>query len=210
MKTFPILLALHLAPVLAAQEVSPGEAKLREALRNSMLQLRTAQTEKAELEAAHAISEAKVAELTAALEKITRQSMDDQAASRKTEAELNAKNEALQAEVNRLTESLAKWKEGYAKAEAFARAKEAERARLADEKSVLQARVRDHRSQNLQLHGTALEILKRYEEYSTGKALAAREPFTRITRARLETIVQDYKDKIDDNRIRPETAPAGQ
>lgn len=190
--------------MLSAQETSANELKLREALRSTMLQLRTVQTEQAELQAAHAQSEAKVSELSATLEKLTKQSADDQASSRKTAVDLTNKNETLEREVTRLEEALQKWKDGYAKAVEFARSKEADRSALADEKSVLQAKVRDHRAQNIELYSTATEILKRYEEFSTGRALSAREPFTGITRARLEVLVQDYKDEIEDRRIRPE------
>ncbi len=45
----------------------------------------------------------------------------------------------------------------------------------------------------------------RYEGYSLGKALAAREPFIGTTRVKVENLVQGYKDKILDNRI---AAPA--
>jgi hypothetical protein len=66
---------------------------------------------------------------------------------------------------------------------------------------VLQAKVRDHKSQNLELYRLASEILERYRSFSVGDALKAREPFTGITKARLESQVQDYRDKVEDARI---------
>ena len=47
-------------------------------------------------------------------------------------------------------------------------------------------------------------MLTRYEHFSLGDALTAREPFTRLTRVKIETLVQDYQDKLTDNKIKPE------
>ena len=52
-----LLLFLAIVPGLHAEAVSPAEAKLREALRNTMLQLRAVQADKATLQAAQAESD---------------------------------------------------------------------------------------------------------------------------------------------------------
>ena len=59
---------------LHAAEVNPAEAKLREGLKSTMLQLRTVQGEKAALETAKAELEQMNVELTAKLEALTKQS----------------------------------------------------------------------------------------------------------------------------------------
>jgi hypothetical protein len=46
--------------------------------------------------------------------------------------------------------------------------------------------------------------LTRYEKFGLGQALSAREPFTGITRVKLESQVQDYEDKIADQKVKPE------
>jgi hypothetical protein len=47
------------------------------------------------------------------------------------------------------------------------------------------------------------EILNRYSKFGFGEALAAREPFTGLTRTKLETLVQGYQDRLLDNVIKP-------
>jgi chromosome segregation ATPase len=205
---FSCLLPLA-APLHAAEPEDPNvaaNAKLREALRSTMLQLRTAQTETAKLQAEKTAADAKVAELTKKSDALAKQAAEDQALSKKKIEELTVGNDDLEKNVARLEETLAKWKDGYAKAAEVARAKETERAKLADEKSILQAKVRDHKTQNLELHRLANEILTRYEKFSVGDALKAREPFTGLTRAKLDSQIQDYRDKVEDARIPAEPA----
>ncbi|WP_035612884.1 hypothetical protein [Haloferula sp. BvORR071] len=196
--------------VHGAEEADPqaaANAKLREALKSNMLQLRTAQTDLATEQAAKTAAEAKVAELTKKVDSLSKQSAEDQASSRKKIEELTVMNDDLGTTVKQLNEALAKWKEGYAKAAQVAQTKETERAKLADEKAVLSAKVRDHKAQNLELYRTAMEVLDRYRSFGVGDSLKAREPFTGIAKARLEKQVQDYRDQIEDARI-PAEKPA--
>jgi len=200
---------LSLTVAHAAEEADPqaaANAKLREALKANMLQLRTAQTDLATAQAAQAAAEAKVVELTKKSDGLAKQAAEDQATSRKKIEELTVTNDDLGSTVKKLNEALGKWKEGYAKAAQVAQAKETERAKLADEKVVLEAKVRDHKSQNIELYRTAIEVLDRYKSFGVGDSLKAREPFTGIARARLDKQVQDYRDKIDDGRIPAEAA----
>lgn len=192
----------------APEEAGAVEAKLRESLKSTILQLRTEQTERATLQAAQGASEAKIKELTAKVETLTKNAAKDQEASKKAIEELTTRGTSLDAQLTRLNETLDKWKAGYAKAVEVARAKEAERAKLSDENAVLKAKVRDHKASNLALFKLGNEILTRYEKFSVGDALAVREPFTRVTRARLESYVQDSRDKLEDERIKPDPAKA--
>ena len=98
-------------------------------------------------------------------------------------------------------EALEKWKVGYQKAAEVARTKEEERSKLAAEIIVHQRTIADRERKNIALFATASEILDRYESYSLGKALGAREPFIGTTRVKVENLVQGYKDRILDNRI---------
>ncbi len=207
MKALLSLLTFHFSLLtfpLAAQEDPQVaiNAKLREALRNTTLQLRTAQAEVVTLQAEKTAAETQLSELTKKSETLAKQAAEDQTESRKKIEKLTIENDQLERRVKSLEETLAKWKEGYEKAAKVAHAKEAERAKLADEKSVLQAKVRDHKAQNLELYRLATEILDRYRKFGVGDSLKAREPFTRITRARLESQVQDYLDKIEDARMK--------
>ena len=70
--------------------------------------------------------------------------------------------------------------------------------------------VADREAKNRELYRLANEILTRYEKFGLGDALAAREPFTGITRTKLENLVQDYSDKIADARVQPQKTASKQ
>ena len=196
----PFTAALHAQEAVEDPQVA-ANAKLRAALRDTMLQLRAAQTEAATLKAEKPVLEAKVADLTKKSDALAKQAATDQGEAKKKIEGLTVDYQELEKKYATLEETLAKWKDGYAKAAAVANAKENERAKLADEKSVLTAKVRDHKAQNLELYRLATEILERYRTFSVGDALKAREPFTGITRAKLDNQIQDYRDKVEDARI---------
>jgi len=62
--------------------------------------------------------------------------------------------------------------------------------------------VDDREAKNLDLYTTANEILTRYEKFSLGDALSAKEPFVGATRVKLLELVQDYKDKLMTEKTR--------
>jgi len=164
---------------------------MRETLRNTMLQLRTAQNERAALQASQAEAEEKLKKLTAEVESLRK----DTAAANKTVTD-------QQAQLAKFKEALQNWETAYKQATDVASSKEAARAKLADEVIVLQRHVADQRTKNTALFQTANEILTRYERFGLGEALTAKEPFVGVTRVKLETLVQDYEDKIADERIK--------
>jgi chromosome segregation ATPase len=209
MKSRFILFALFAAvqPLHAAPEADPS-AKLREQLKSTMLQLRTAQTNAANMQAAQVAAEAKAKELEAQIVKLTKQNEElvkqantDKATAQESIASLNDKLAERDNRLVQFNEALEKWKAGYQKAAEVARTKEDERATLASEAIVLKRTIADREAKNIALFNTSNEILDRFENYALGKALSAREPFIRSTRVKVENLVQGYKDKILDNRI---------
>lgn len=205
--TTALILLLFAAPLLAAEEADPAMAvlkRMREQLRTVMIQQQKTEAERAALAAEKIDLETKNAELTKKLETLTKAAAAERVASEKTIADLKAKNEDQAADMVRLNESLAKWKVGYQDKEDLAKAKEAERAKLADKVVLLDRRVADYKRKNEELYKTGSEVLTRYENFGLGAALTAREPFTRVTRVKMETLVQDYQDKLTDNKIKPE------
>jgi hypothetical protein len=202
------LLLVTLTGVTHAAEAADPTQKLREQLRGVMLQLRTAQTDAANGQAAAAAAEQKNKDLTSKIAEsdkrnatLVRQSSADKAASDESIAMLNGKLADRDKRIVQFTEALEKWKDGYQKAAEVARTKEEERAKLAAEVIVYQRTIADRESKNIALFNTSSEILDRYENYSLGKALAAREPFIGTTRVKVENLVEGYKGKILDNRI---------
>lgn len=205
-----LLPLVFLAPLGAAEEAP--DARLREALKNTMLQLRAAQgeTAKAQSEAIAADQkakalEAKVAELEQRTQQLAKQSNDDKVASEKSIAGLNNKLADREKRLADYIAAIDKWKSGYEALTAAARNTDAERAKLADEAVVLKRTIADRERKNIALFNLSNEILTRYENFSLGKSLAAKEPFIGTSRVQVENLVQGYKNHILDNRL---SAPA--
>jgi chromosome segregation ATPase len=207
-----LIFLLYLPLPLRAAEPADPSLKLREQLRATLLQLRAAQNDLSNAQAAQAVADSKNKELTtkiADLEKraatLAKQSNADKAAADEAIAALNNKLAEHKKLIAQYAEALEKVKTAYQKAADLARTKEDERAKLAGDIIVDKRTIADRERKNIALFNTAIEILDRYENYALGKALAAREPFIGTTRVKVENLVQDYKNKILDNRI---AAPA--
>lgn len=204
MKRLIVLITLIASPLLAQQTApDPAIAKLRESLKNTMLQLRTAEGEKATLQASLAEAEAKNKELTDKVASLGKQLAADKTSADKSIATLKDSNEVQKKQAGLLRESLEKWKSGYGKAAELAKSKEGQRAKLADQVIQLDRKVLDRETKNLELYKLGKEILTRYENFGLGRALLSREPFTGIAKIKLETLVQDYADKLQDSKIKP-------
>ena len=206
---------------LHAADPNEAEKKLRESLRNTMLQLRSVETERATLQAAQTESEEKIKAQLADIEQLKKEKADliKKSAAEKDQADksiavLEIKVTDREKEAARLTDSLTKWKAGYQKAVDLAKSKEDARAQKAAEVVMLQRRVTDQKMRNDEMYKVGSEILTRFEKYSLGEAIIAKEPFTGIMRTKLQTLVQDYGDKLADQKIKigdtnaPKGAPA--
>lgn len=187
----------------AAEGGDPNEAKLRDALKNATLQLRSAETERATLQTAQAALTEEKKMLEAKFETLRKETIAERATTDKAIATLKAEGAAQSAEIAKLKDALEKSDTSLKQATAFGASKETDRAKLAADLIVLQRKVEDREAKNLALFKTGNEILTRYEKFSLGEALAAREPFVGTTRAKLETLVQDYQDKLLDQRAKP-------
>jgi chromosome segregation ATPase len=195
-----VLLAFG-APRAAAGD--DATARLRETLRSTMLQLRDAQNQIATLQGAQADSDPKNKDLTDQLALLKKHSTDDKAVADAAVAGLTAKVADQGAEIAKLKDVLGKWQADDHQAHDDAGVAEAERAKLAEDKLVLQRRVDYLETKNTELFQLGNEILGRYEDFSLGNALSAKEPFIGVTRVKLENLVQDYQDKLLDQRAAP-------
>jgi chromosome segregation ATPase len=187
-----------------AAQAKANEQRLRDTLRTTTQQLRAAETEKASLQAGQTERDEKIAALEARLKALTEQSNADREAAEKTIGQLKHEGEKSAAETARLAVSLDKWKAAYTQAANVAKSTESARAKLESSNILLERKAEERTRQNLELYTTAREILQRYSDFGLGRAIAAREPFTGIAKARLEEQVQDYADKLDDQKIKPE------
>ncbi len=195
--TFATLLLL-VAP-LGAQEKADPTARLRDALRGMAQQVRTLQGEKDELAIKATQAEQRVAELEPALKEESRRVEEQKDALAKVQEQLERERKGHQ----QVTLELARWKEACAKAEKSARELEGQRRATAEKAAVLERTVADQRTRNIAMYTVGTEILERYRKFGLGTALTAREPFVGTTRVKLENLVQDYSDKLAEQRIKP-------
>lgn len=198
--------AFLLLPFVRAADEDPQvaiNAKLREGLRNTMLQLQTAQGQVATLTATQTENEAKIKDLQARLDKLTKQSSDDKLTSDKSIADLKEQVAAQDTRNARQVEALGKWKTAYNKLVDQAKAIDAKRAALVTEKIALTRKVEDQQRKNEALYTLGKEILKRYEHYGLGDAILNREPFTGIAKVKFENYIQDKSDGLTDQKIKP-------
>ena len=195
MKTKIFSVSIAVVSLLVAT-ANADDARLKEMLRTLTLRLRSAETERNTLLSDKVQLEQEKKTLSAKVDALNKQVAEDK-------AKLDLMD-AKQKELDDTKQSLAKWKTAYEQIQTAAQKSEAERAKLANESIILKRKVEDRERKNLELFKTANEILTRYEKFGLGEALAAKEPFTGITRVKLENQVQDYQDKIADQRVKPE------
>lgn len=191
-----VLCLLLLAPGVSRAD----DAKVKEALRALTLRLRTAETEQSALQGEKAQLEQEKKALTEKADRLTKDADSDKA----TIANLTAKAAEQETTIHQTKDSLAKWKAAHEQINAAAQKLKAERDKAVSEDIIAKRMVADREMKNRELYRLANEILTRYEKFGLGEALAAREPFTGVTRTKLENLVQDYSDRIADARVRPQ------
>jgi len=192
----------------AAEQPNPAEARLREALRSTMLQLRTAQNDGAALQVAKAELEKKNKELEDKVKLLTKNGTEDRDAAKKKIEGLNTKLDELTKKFDQLTLDFQKSQADLKVATMLAQSKEAARKLLEEDKIVLDRTVAEQKTKNSELYKLGREILLRYEKLGLGEVLGAKEPFVGTTRVKLEGYVQDFQDKLTDQKIQPTTKPA--
>jgi len=212
----PLVFFLTLAWFVAAhpasaQQAQPNaaEAKLREGLRATMLQLRTIQGERDQLLVDKTTLEAEKKELTEKLEALTKQAAANQDTAQKSIAALEGRIAVRETEAAQLSASLEKWQAAQKQAAALAAKKESERAAAAARIIELDRQVADQQRKNAEMFKIGNEVLHRYEKFVLGDAIVAREPFTGIARVKFQTLVQDFQDQIADQRIKPQEPKSG-
>ena len=188
-------LVLLLAGVVSCGEVRADTEhdRLREALRSA-----TAQTR--QLEDQRSASQAKLAE--AEKEKAALKAQVDAAKAESKRLE-KQNREAVDEFNQRLTErdeTLEKWKSAYEEAATVARTKDAERAKFEGEATAFKASTKSCLAKNTQLIKDGSEILKRYRGLTVGDALVTSEPLTGLGRVNAQNFLQDYTDKLLDQK----------
>jgi chromosome segregation ATPase len=204
------LAGLFTATTHAAEENDPAMAvlkRMRDQLRNVTIQQQKTEADRVTLQAANLELEAKLKTLDTKFKALARESNAQKDVADKTIVDLKAKVMEQEREQAHLQESLASWKIGHQKVTDAAKKLDAQRAELAARVILQDRKVADYQRKNDELFKVGSEILSRYEGFGLGTAIAAREPFTRNMRVKLETLVQDYSDKLAAGKIKPADAP---
>ena len=205
-----VLAGLMTGATQAAEEADPAMAvlkRMRDQLRNVTIQQQKTEAERVTLQAANLELEDKVKTLDTKFKTLAKESNAQKDIADKTIAELKAKVMEQEREQARLQESLASWKAGHQKLKEAAMKVEAQRAELAARVILQDRKVADFHRKNDELYKVGSEILTRLEGFGLGTAIAAREPFTGNMRVKLETLVQDYGDKLVDSKIKDDVKP---
>jgi len=145
--------------------------------------------------------------LSTQINSLNKPSPNDKAALDKAIAAMKSQNPDLAKQLDQYDTDIQLWATGYNQYVQLATKTEAARATLAVQAIMLQRVVEDRETKNLELFKTGNEILERYEKFSLGDALSAKEPFVGITRVKLQEFVQDYKDKLVAQKVAIGQAP---
>jgi chromosome segregation ATPase len=201
----PACVLLVAAPAHAQD--ATAESRLRDALRTTTIQLRALQDSQASLAAQLDQAKQERDALKQQLEAVKNApppGPDPQV------AQLHDALAAAQQQNGVLQTGLQKWQTGYQQAADLARAKDSESRQLGGQLQQQSTRLQACTAANGKLIAVANDILHLYQTQSfRSLLLGSYEPLLGFKKVQLENLVQDYEDKIDDQRLQPGAQPAG-
>jgi len=193
--------ALFATATARADDSDPVE-RLKSALRNVTSELRAEQDQNAALTAKQARDTRDIADLTAQLDTLRKKTDDLQKQS--DAATDQAKSTATQ--LGQTQTALDQWKDAYQKAADIARARDAAAKTFEAQSNGLARRVNLCEAKNTELFAVGNDILNKLDSDDFSDSLLRHEPFTGLARVKLDNIVQDYQDKLRDQRVTPPPA----
>jgi chromosome segregation ATPase len=170
--------------------------KLREALRSAIAQTRA-------LEDQRAAQQAKVAEAERDKAALKAQVEAGKAEIKKLERQQRDAVDEFNKRLTERDEALDKWKAAYEEAASVARTRDAERIRFEGEATAYKASTKSCLAKNVQLTKVGRELLHRYEDVHFGDMIVARDPLIGEQRVRIQSLLQDYNDKLLDQKATP-------
>jgi len=198
MRTIVFLLVVSIAGLTSAiaQEAGAVEAQLRDALRNTMLQLREAQAKTAEMEAASVQAEMAAEKSKKETAAVQAQLVEERNNSANQATELRAAMAQVEDKAIALNAQVAKWEKDYRALTERTRKSEYELAKARGRNTVLERTAAEQQVKLTEMKNIADEILDRYAAHSFGRTMLAREPFISVNRASLQTIMQDLETRL--------------
>jgi chromosome segregation ATPase len=170
--------------------------RLREALRGATAQARALEDQRTALQAKVADAEREKAAMIAQITATKAQVKEVEKVHRDAVEEFNQRLEDR-------NQTLEKWKSAYEEAATVARAKDAERARFEGQAASYKASTKSCLAKNALLTRVGRELLHRYEGVSFGDAVVANEPLVGARRVEVQNLLQDYDDKLLEQKVTP-------
>jgi chromosome segregation ATPase len=198
MRTIVFLLVVSIAGLTSAmaEEVGAVEGQLRDALRNTMLQLREAQAKTAEMEAASVQAEMAAEKAKKETAAVQAQLVEERSTAANQTTELRAAMAQVEDKAIALNAQVAKWEKDYRALTERTRKSEYELAKARGRNTVLERTAAEQQVKLTEMKTIADEILDRYAAHSFGRTMLAREPFISVNRASLQTIMQDLETRL--------------
>jgi chromosome segregation ATPase len=198
--TLVILCAAGLlaGPAVRADDSDPVE-RVKAALRSVTAELRAEQDQNATLTAKQAQNAREIAALAAERDALRAKAGDLQKQSDAAADE--AKSTAGQ--LAQTQTALDQWKDAYQKAADTARTRDAAAKSFEAQTNDLTHRVSLCEAKNAELYNVGRDILNKLDDDDFVDKILRHEPFTGLARVKLDNIVQDYQDKLRDQRVKP-------
>ena len=191
---FALFLLGGVASAAVAQQQQSPESRLRDALRQTTIQLREQEDQNATLQAKQSEAERDRQALQA---KLDADEKELAGLRRQVQTGLAASQQAADA----ATKNLGQWQTAYNDAARIARTRDEDAKRADAELVKLREQVRQEQEKNQQLYKLGNELLDLYDRKDFGSLLASSEPVTKIKRVEYENIMQDYQDKLRASQI---------
>ncbi|ATQ66864.1 MULTISPECIES: hypothetical protein [Methylosinus] len=194
--TFALALSFSILSLLPAAGADSDGDRLRDALRGAIMQQRALEDQRAALQAKLTEAESARARLEGQIK----------TAKGEVKAAEKAHREAIEEFNQRLADrdqTLEKWKVAYEEAADVARAKDAERAKFEAQAASFKASLKVCKTKNAELGKIGRELLQHYESANFADLAMASEPLTGVRRVEIQNLLQDYNDKILDQKVAP-------
>jgi chromosome segregation ATPase len=170
--------------------------RLREALRSATAQVRSMEDQRTAMQA-------QITEVTHARDALKAEVDTAKAQARKSEADYRQAVREFNDRLEERNQTLDKWKDAYTEAATVARTKDAERAKFEAESKAFKASTQACTAKNKELSKVGRELLARYEGVTVGERFIDSEPIVGIRRVQIQNLLQDYGDRVLNQKAEP-------
>lgn len=201
MKKLPMGLALLAALSVQTLHADPALDRMRDQLRQTILQMRQLEDENLSLKAKAATA---MPAPTPVAAKVDNAELNRWRSAAQSERERAA---ALQLKLDQATVQIQQLQQGLTQAGSAANSQQQAARTLEGQLKAALQQQQGCDSHNAELVSLATEILAKYRQQGFWQAVRDHEPVTGLYRVKLENLVQDYHNRIADATVAPAAAP---